>query len=92
MAVVKFTRAVVSSISKILPGFRMAFLTLHCHVEVTLFSSTKKSRDSNAKTRDLTIPRVMKDWFRLIVDPQMMFDLEDGRTRRFQLSSDEAFR
>ena len=70
----------------------MALLTFHRHVEVTLFSSTKKSRDSNAKTRELTIPRVLKDLFRLIVDPQVMFDLEDGRTRRFQLSSDEDFR
>ena len=75
--VFEFTRAVASSISKILPGFRMTLPTFHRHVEIILFSSTKKSRDLNAKTRELTIARILKDLFRLIVDPQVMCDLED---------------
>ena len=90
-AVFQFARAVVSSISKILPGFRMALLTFHCHVEFILFSSAKASRDSNAKPRELKIPRVLKDLFCLIVDPQVMCDLEDWKTRRFPLSFDEDF-
>ena len=35
------------------------------------FSSTKKSRDSIAKTRESKIPRVLKDLFRLVVDLQV---------------------
>jgi hypothetical protein len=76
-AVFKFARVVASSIRKILPGFRMALPAFHRHVEFILFSLAKKSRNSNAKTRELKIPRVLKDLFRLIVDPQVISDLED---------------
>ena len=75
--VFEFARVLASSISKISPGFRMAMPTFHRYVEFILFSSAKKSRDSNAKPRELKIPRVLKDLFRLIVDPQVMCDVED---------------